>query len=335
MLVCRLLLSAMPPPLFSPNPLSSMRRQATRMKRHIRALLFVLPFRTAAFSTRPPPTRPFGATTTTTTTSAASPSPTPRHRPRITHQGPRRPGRWRRSVATGYGGGGGGMDDEGRTTVGGGMKILGICGGIGSGKSTACRLMVDSLGCAARIGERRWDMMVTSMMTHALRLYFIVAQFFFFFSLVRRYQIRPQDADKLAHAVYEPGSRASEEIASEFGGGVVLDCPGGGDVQIDRKKLGAIVFGDPASMSVRNNGKTRNASPHAHFNLARIPEDSIPHIEKKNCPLASCARRATAETGADSMATSTGENRRTHRRDRARASSSSRGRGGRWSRRRG
>ena len=181
MLVCRLLLSAMPPPLFSPNPLSSMRRQATRMKRHIRALLFVLPFRTAAFSTRPPPTRPFGATTTTTTTSAASPSPTPRHRPRITHQGPRRPGRWRRSVATGYGGGGGGMDDEGRTTVGGGMKILGICGGIGSGKSTACRLMVDSLGCAARIGERRWDMMVTSMMTHALRLYFIVAQFFFFF----------------------------------------------------------------------------------------------------------------------------------------------------------
>ena len=75
--------------------------------------------------------------------------------------------------------------------------------------------------------------------------------FFCFLSLVRRYHIRPQDADKLAHAVYEPGSRASEEIASEFGGGVVLDCPGGGDVQIDRKKLGAIVFGDPASMSVR------------------------------------------------------------------------------------
>lgn len=33
------------------------------------------------------------------------------------------------------------------------MKILGICGGIGSGKSTACELMVDALGCAARIGE--------------------------------------------------------------------------------------------------------------------------------------------------------------------------------------
>lgn len=33
------------------------------------------------------------------------------------------------------------------------MKILGICGGIGSGKSTACQLMVDSLGCVARIGK--------------------------------------------------------------------------------------------------------------------------------------------------------------------------------------
>ena len=33
------------------------------------------------------------------------------------------------------------------------MKILGICGGIGSGKSTACQLLVDSLGCVARIGK--------------------------------------------------------------------------------------------------------------------------------------------------------------------------------------
>ena len=34
------------------------------------------------------------------------------------------------------------------------MKVLGVCGGIGSGKSTACQLMVDSLGCVARIGKR-------------------------------------------------------------------------------------------------------------------------------------------------------------------------------------
>eukprot|EP00956_Cyclotella_meneghiniana_P002777 scaffold3275_cov70-Cyclotella_meneghiniana.AAC.4 len=31
------------------------------------------------------------------------------------------------------------------------VKILGVCGGIGSGKSTACKLMVDVLGCVDRI----------------------------------------------------------------------------------------------------------------------------------------------------------------------------------------
>ena len=33
------------------------------------------------------------------------------------------------------------------------LKILGVCGGIGSGKSTACKLMVDVLGCVDRIGK--------------------------------------------------------------------------------------------------------------------------------------------------------------------------------------
>jgi len=83
------------------------------------------------------------------------------------------------------------------------VKILGVCGGIGSGKSTACQLMVDSLGCMARI-----------------------------------------DADKLAHVVYEPGSKALDEIAEEFGKDVLDD-----NAQIDRKKLGAIVFSDANSMS--------------------------------------------------------------------------------------
>jgi hypothetical protein len=33
------------------------------------------------------------------------------------------------------------------------MRVLGVCGGIGSGKSEACRIMVSKLGCAAHIGE--------------------------------------------------------------------------------------------------------------------------------------------------------------------------------------
>jgi hypothetical protein len=90
------------------------------------------------------------------------------------------------------------------------MKILGICGGIGSGKSTASQLMVTKLGCADLI-----------------------------------------DADKLAHAVYEPGSLALEEIVDEFGTDILLHDDNGGKKMIDRKKLGAIVFKDAKSMSVR------------------------------------------------------------------------------------
>jgi RecA/RadA recombinase len=33
------------------------------------------------------------------------------------------------------------------------LKILGVCGGIGSGKSTACKLLVSELNCAAHIGK--------------------------------------------------------------------------------------------------------------------------------------------------------------------------------------
>ena len=95
------------------------------------------------------------------------------------------------------------------------MKILGICGGIGSGKSTACELMVDKLGCVARI-----------------------------------------DADKLAHCVYEPGSQSIRDIVEEFGTGILQSSSSNSDTdssndtaEIDRQKLGAIVFSDPKAMS--------------------------------------------------------------------------------------
>ncbi|KAL7552204.1 hypothetical protein ACHAWF_015416 [Thalassiosira exigua] len=87
------------------------------------------------------------------------------------------------------------------------MRILGVCGGIGSGKSTACKLLVDSLGCVARI-----------------------------------------DADKLAHVVYEPGSDSLQVIAAEFGDDIIVE-DSNGIQQIDRKKLGAIVFSDAGAMS--------------------------------------------------------------------------------------
>ena len=76
--------------------------------------------------------------------------------------------------------------------------LVGLTGGIGTGKSTVSRMFRD-LGCL------------------------II------------------DADLLAREVVEPGEPAYAKIVAEFGK-QVLDADG----QIDRKKLGALVFGDEA-----------------------------------------------------------------------------------------
>lgn len=51
------------------------------------------------------------------------------------------------------------------------------------------------------------------------------------------------DADKVAHEVYAPGTRIVDEIREAFGDGIVLP-----DGSVDRKTLGAIVFGNPEAM---------------------------------------------------------------------------------------
>lgn len=51
------------------------------------------------------------------------------------------------------------------------------------------------------------------------------------------------DADKLGHRVYARGQPALDKVVAAFGGGVV-----GEDGEIDRKALGAKVFGDAVQM---------------------------------------------------------------------------------------
>jgi dephospho-CoA kinase len=51
------------------------------------------------------------------------------------------------------------------------------------------------------------------------------------------------DADKVAHELMLPGAPAYVQVLAEFGDGIL--APGGA---IDRKKLGAIVFRDPARL---------------------------------------------------------------------------------------
>ena len=76
--------------------------------------------------------------------------------------------------------------------------LVGLTGGIASGKSVVSRQLVE-LGC------------------------------------------RLVDADLLAREVVEPGASAWQAIVDAFGPDVV-----GADGRLDRKRLGAVVFGDPA-----------------------------------------------------------------------------------------
>jgi dephospho-CoA kinase len=51
------------------------------------------------------------------------------------------------------------------------------------------------------------------------------------------------DADKVGHAIYEPGGPAYADMIAAFGEGILAD-----DRTIDRRRLGPIVFADPAAL---------------------------------------------------------------------------------------
>jgi dephospho-CoA kinase len=55
------------------------------------------------------------------------------------------------------------------------------------------------------------------------------------------------DADQVGHDVYRPGTACWQDVVSAFGGDVVA-----ADGTIDRKKLGARVFSDPAALKRLN-----------------------------------------------------------------------------------
>jgi dephospho-CoA kinase len=84
------------------------------------------------------------------------------------------------------------------------MKVIGLTGGIGSGKSTVSQMLAE-LGAVVL------------------------------------------DADKVGHEAYQPGTVVWKEVVAAFGQKVVA-----ADGSIDRKKLGAIVFGDPAALERLN-----------------------------------------------------------------------------------
>jgi len=96
------------------------------------------------------------------------------------------------------------------------LKIVGICGSIGSGKSFASSLLVSKINSALK------DPSEENAVPYA---YYI-------------------DTDSLAHGVYAPKSAALKEIETEFGKDVISE-----DGTVNRAVLGSIVFADPDEMS--------------------------------------------------------------------------------------
>lgn len=59
------------------------------------------------------------------------------------------------------------------------------------------------------------------------------------------------EADSIAHTVYSPGSQAVKDVVEEFGSHILVEgTKDNGQEEIDRKKLGEVVFADPKAMSV-------------------------------------------------------------------------------------
>lgn len=66
-------------------------------------------------------------------------------------------------------------------------------------------------------------------------------------AMLRELRFDVLDADSLAHKLIEPGQPAYDEVVSEFGRSV-LDS----DARVNRAKLAAIVFADPAKLATLN-----------------------------------------------------------------------------------
>jgi dephospho-CoA kinase len=62
--------------------------------------------------------------------------------------------------------------------------------------------------------------------------------------ILREFGAQVLDADQVAHTTYAPGGPAYDAVIAAFGPEVV-----GANSTIDRKKLGAIVFGNPAKLN--------------------------------------------------------------------------------------
>lgn len=104
------------------------------------------------------------------------------------------------------------------------MRVLGVTGGTGCGKTVVCRILKEQGG-------------------------------------------KIIDADKITRKLQEPGEVVYEEIRKHFGDEVILP-----DGNIDRKKLGSIVFSDIAQRSALNDIVHSRVSQEIKKRIAKYEE---------------------------------------------------------------
>ena len=78
------------------------------------------------------------------------------------------------------------------------------------------------------------------------------------------------DADKVGHEAYRPGADAWQAVVAAFGKEIVTE----GD-EINRKRLGAIVFGDPAELARLNSIM--------HPRMYRMMEERLDGLRSEGC----------------------------------------------------
>jgi dephospho-CoA kinase len=98
------------------------------------------------------------------------------------------------------------------------------------------------------------------------------------------------DADRVTHALQQPGEPVYDAIVAEFGP-AILAAPGG---PIDRRALGAIVFADPAAL--RRLERIVHPAVHARIE-AWLEQVALEPSTENREPLTSGASRVTSDEG--------------------------------------
>jgi len=95
-------------------------------------------------------------------------------------------------------------------------------------------------------------------------------------------------ADQVGHEAYTPNSEAWEQVVAAFGDDILQD-----DGEIDRRKLGAVVFSDP--------GQLEKLNQIMHPRMARMVADKIEELRDQGVEVVVVEAALLFEAGWDSL----------------------------------